>query len=76
MKVFYGNNLLKYAMYVKLSELGFKPYIIGTLLYNFDISFLKNNTNCIIINNSFNEIKKNEYDYLMDITSFFIKIKR
>ena len=52
-------------MYIKLSELGFKPYIIGTLFNNFDISFLKNNTNCIIINNSFNEIKENEYDYLM-----------
>ena len=60
-----GNNLLKYAIFVKLSELGFKPYIIGTLLNNYDISFLKNNTNYIIINNSFNEIKKDEYDILM-----------
>ena len=60
-----GNNLLKYAIFVKLSELGFKPYIIGTLLNNYDISFLKNYTNCIIINNSFNEIKKDEYDFLM-----------
>ena len=32
---------------------------------NYDISFLKNNTNYIIINNSFNEIKKDEYDILM-----------
>ena len=61
-----GNNLLKYAIFVKLSELGFKPYIIGTLKNNDDdISFLKKNTNCIIINNSFNEIKKDDYDYLM-----------
>ena len=60
-----GNNLLKYAIFVKLSELGFKPYIIGTLWNNYDISFLKNYTNCIIINNSFNEIKKDEYDFLM-----------
>ncbi len=60
-----GNNLLKYAMFIKLSELGFKPYIIGTLWKNYDISFLKNNTNCIIINKSFSEIKPNEYDILM-----------
>jgi hypothetical protein len=60
-----GNNLLKYAIFVKLSELGFKPYIIGTLWKNYDISFLKKKTNCIIINNSFNEIKKDQYDILM-----------
>ena len=60
-----GNNLLKYAIFIKLSELGFKPYIIGTLWKNYDISFLKKKTNCIIINNSFNEIKKDQYDILM-----------
>lgn len=60
-----GNNLLKYAIFVKLSELGFKPYIIGTLFNNYDISFLKKNTNCIIIKNSFNEIKEDQYDILM-----------
>jgi hypothetical protein len=50
---------------VKLSELGFRPYIIGTLFNNYDISFLKKKTNCIIIKNSFNEIKKDQYDILM-----------
>lgn len=60
-----GNNLLKYAISIKLKELGFQPYIIGTLWKNYDISFLKKNTNCIIINNSFSEIHINDYNILM-----------
>ena len=60
-----GANLLKYAMSIKLSELGFEPYIIGTHYRNYDISFLKNNTKCIIIKKNFSEIKKNDYDILM-----------
>ena len=60
-----GANLLKYAMSIKLSELGFKPYIIGNHYENNDISFLKNKTNCIIIQNNFSEIKKNYFDILM-----------
>ena len=47
MKLIIGNNLLKYAISIKLKELGFQPYIIGTLWKNYDISFLKKNTNCI-----------------------------
>ena len=60
-----GNNLLKYAMFIKLKELGFKPYIIGTRWKKYDITFVKNNTNCIIIKKSFSEIKKNDFDILM-----------
>ena len=60
-----GNNLLKYAISIKLKELGFKPYIIGTLWKKFNITFLKKNTNCIIIKKNFTEIKRNDYDILM-----------
>ena len=60
-----GNNLLKYAISIKLSELGFIPYIIGTNNNNRNISFLKKQTNCIIIKKNYSEIKKNDYDILM-----------
>ena len=32
-----GNNLLKYAIFIKLKELGFDPYIIGNLRNNANI---------------------------------------
>ena len=35
-----GNNLLKFAIYIKLSELGFDPYIIGKRQGNANISFI------------------------------------
>ena len=60
-----GANLLKYAMSIKLTELGFIPYIIGTHYKNRNIRFLKKNTNCIIIKNNFSEIKKKDFDFLM-----------
>lgn len=60
-----GNNLIKYAISIKLKELDFIPYIIGTHLQNFNITFLKENTNCIIIKENFTEIKRNDYDILM-----------
>ena len=60
-----GNNLLKYAMHIKLTELGFKPYFIGTNYKHNDISFLKNFTNCRIIKNNFTEVSKKDYDILM-----------
>jgi hypothetical protein len=60
-----GNNLIKYAISIKLKELEFIPYIIGTHLQNFNITFLKENTNCIIIKENFTEIKRNDYDILM-----------
>lgn len=60
-----GNNLLKYAMYIKLINLGFEPYIIGVRYGNSNISFLLNNVKVRLINKSFNEIKKNDYDILV-----------
>ena len=60
-----GNNLIKYAKSIKLKELGFILYIIGTHFKNLDITFLKKNTNCIIINQSFTEVKRNDYDIFM-----------
>ena len=59
-----GNNLLKYAIHIKLSELGMIPYIIGKLFHKSNISFLKNHTNIILINN-FSQINKNDFDILM-----------
>ena len=60
-----GNSLLKYAMFIQLTNLGFIPYLIGTNYRHRDISFLKKYTNCIIIKKNFTEIKRKEYDYLM-----------
>ena len=60
-----GNNLLKYAMHTLLSKLGFTPFIIGMRYYNQSISFIQNVTNLVLINNSFSEIKENDYDILM-----------
>ena len=59
-----GNNLLKYAMYIKLKELGFSPYIVGTIHKNHNISFLKEVVKLKIIKN-FSEIKKDEFDILI-----------
>ena len=59
-----GNNLLKYAIYIKLTELGYLPYLVGKVYPKNDISFLKNNTKIRLIND-FSEIKKNEFDILM-----------
>ena len=52
-------------MHIKLTEFGFQPFMIGTNNKQKDISFLKNNTNCIIVKNNFSEILKNDYDILM-----------
>ena len=60
-----GNNLIKYAISIKLKELGYKPYIIGTHLENRNIAFINQTTNLIIIHNNFSEIKKDDYDFLM-----------
>ena len=59
-----GNNLLKYAIFIKLTELGFDPYIIGRKAKNHNISFIKNVVNLRLIKN-FSEIKENEFDILM-----------
>ena len=57
---------MKYSISIKLSELGYSPYIIGPFYkkYNYDISFIKNYTNLIIVKD-FSEIKRNDYDILM-----------
>ena len=60
-----GNNLLKYAMSIILSKLGFDPYIVGMRYHNQDISFIQSMTKLRLINNSFSEIKENDYDILM-----------
>lgn len=61
-----GNNLLKYAIYIKLVELGFEPYIIGVMHNNNpNISFINNTIKIRIIKKNFSEIKKNDYDILM-----------
>ena len=61
-----GNNLIKYAMSIKLSQLGYIPYIIGTVLKEYNnIAFVNQTTNLIIIKNNFSEIKQNDYDALI-----------
>ena len=60
-----GNNLLKYAIFIKLSELGFDPYIIGFKFYHNNISFLQNKVKLRILKKTFKEIKKEDYDLLM-----------
>ena len=60
-----GNCLIDYAMFTKLKELGYDPYMIGTNYKQREINFLKKYTKCRIIKNNFSEIKEKEYDYLM-----------
>ena len=60
-----GNNLLKYAISITLSNLGFDPYIVGKRFHNQNISFIQSVTKIRLINNSFSEIKENDYDILM-----------
>ena len=58
-----GNNLLRYAISVKLKELGYKPYIIGILYERLNnIELIKRTTNVVIIKKRFNEIKSDDYD--------------
>lgn len=52
-------------MSIKLKELGYSPYIIGTHMDNTNISFINRTTNLVIINKNFSEIKKDDYDILM-----------
>ena len=60
-----GNNLLKYAIFVKLKEFGFEPDLIGYLIPGNNISFLNKTTKIRLIENSYKEIKRNDYDLLM-----------
>ena len=52
-------------MSIKLKELGYSPYIIGTHMDNTNISFINRTTNLVIIKKNFSEIKKDDYDILM-----------
>ena len=60
-----GNNLLKYAISIILSELGFEPYIIGIKRKYCNISFINKTINLRILKNNFSEISINDYDILM-----------
>lgn len=61
-----GNNLLKYAISIKLSELGYIPYIIGRKeSKSQNLSLIFKEIKYRLINESFNEIKKDDYDLLM-----------
>ena len=41
------------------------PYIIGTHWKNYNITFINQTTNLVIINNSFTELKEDDYDFLI-----------
>jgi hypothetical protein len=60
-----GNMLVKYAMFIKLKEFGFEPYIIGYLFPGSNITFMNQTINLRIIEKSYREIKRNDYDILM-----------
>ena len=59
-----GNNLLKYAIYIKLTELGYSPYIVENRVKNHNNSFIARSVNMKLIQN-FSEIKENDFDILM-----------
>ena len=60
-----GNNLLKYAIFIKIKELGFDPYIIAFWHNDANMSFINKTMKYRIIKNNFEEININEYDCLM-----------
>ena len=59
-----GNYLIKFAMNVKLKELGYEPYIIATNEKNVNISFINRTTNMVLIKN-YSSISENEYNILL-----------
>ena len=59
-----GNCLLKYAVFIKLSELGYSSYIVGKQYPNHNISFIQNVVNIRLIDN-FSQINEDDYDILM-----------
>ena len=59
-----GNNLVKYAMHIILTNYGYESQIVATNAENFNLSFIKRHANIRIVKN-FSEIKENEYDILM-----------
>ena len=52
-------------MSIKLKELGYIPYIIGTRWKYYNITFINQTTNLVVIQNNFSEIKENDYDILI-----------
>jgi len=61
-----GNNLIKYAISIKLSELGYIPYIVGRKSSKRkNLSLIFNKIKYRLIKENFNEIKKSDYDLLM-----------
>ena len=58
-----GNCLLKYAVFIKLSELGYSSYIVGKQYPNHNISFIQNVVNIRLIDN-FSQINEDDYDIL------------
>ena len=59
-----GNILLKYSMFITLSNMGFEPYIIGKHFKKDNITILKKLVNLRIISN-FSEIKEKDYNILV-----------
>ena len=59
-----GNYLIKFAMHVILTELGYEPFIVTTNHLNVNISFLNRTTNIVEIQN-YTNIKENDYDILL-----------
>ena len=56
---------MKYSIFIKLSNLGFDPYIVGKKALGHNISFILKYTKIKLIENNFTEIKINDYDILM-----------
>ena len=58
---------MKYAISIKLKELGYIPYIIGTRKkrHNSNITFINQTSNLVIIKNNYTEIREDDYDVLM-----------
>ena len=59
-----GNNLVKFAMFIKLKELNFDPIIIALTIYK-NIYFVKNQMKLIEINKSYDELNETDFDYLI-----------
>ena len=59
-----GNYLIKYAMHIKLTELGYKPYIVTTNHKKVNVTFLNQTTNLVLVTN-YSDIKKSDYDILL-----------
>ena len=53
-----GNNMIKYAISIVLSNLGYEPYIIGTHNNNFTINFANKTTNLVVIKKNLVKLKK------------------